>query len=103
MQLPLAQTEDILAVLGKQKTRQVLVGFAAETERVIESAQKKLDRKNLDLLVANDVSEGIFGEDSSSVTILSRSARPVTLERQSKTAIAGKILDMALALKPGPR
>lgn len=103
MQLPLAQTEDILAVLGRQKTRQVLVGFAAETERVIESAQKKLDRKNLDLLVANDVSEGIFGEDSSSVTILSRSARPVTLERQSKMAIAGKILDMALALKPGPR
>jgi phosphopantothenoylcysteine decarboxylase / phosphopantothenate---cysteine ligase len=101
MQLSLAQTEDILALLGRQKKKQVLVGFAAETEHLMESAQKKLDHKNLDLLVANDVSEGIFGEDSSTVVVLSRSAGPMKLERQSKLAIAGKILDMALAARAG--
>ena len=99
MQLSLAQTEDILALLGRQKKRQVLVGFAAETERLAESAQEKLDRKNLDLLVANDVSNGVFGEDFSSVIVLSRGALPVNLERQSKHAIAGTILDMALAVR----
>ena len=99
MQLSLAQTEDILALLGRQKKRQVLVGFAAETERLAESAQEKLNRKNLDLLVANDVSNGVFGEDFSSVIVLSRGALPVNLERQSKHAIAGTILDMALAVR----
>jgi phosphopantothenoylcysteine decarboxylase/phosphopantothenate--cysteine ligase len=103
LQLPLTQTEDILALLGKQKKKQVLVGFAAETERLMESAQKKLEGKNLDLLVANDVSKGVFGEDSSSVAVLSRSGEPVTIERQSKSAIAEKILDMALAIRMGRR
>jgi phosphopantothenoylcysteine decarboxylase/phosphopantothenate--cysteine ligase len=99
MQLPLTQTEDILALLGKQKKNQVLVGFAAETEHLMESAQKKLESKNLDLLVANDVSGGVFGEDSSSVIVLRRSGKPLTLPRQSKIAIAGTILDMALAAR----
>lgn len=96
MQLSLAQTEDILAILGREKKNQVLVGFAAETERLMESAQQKLKHKNLDLLVANDVSSGVFGEESSSVLVLSRASGPVKLERQSKLAIAGQILDMAL-------
>jgi phosphopantothenoylcysteine decarboxylase/phosphopantothenate--cysteine ligase len=99
MSLSLAQTDDILELLGKQKKNQVLVGFAAETERLMESAKKKLKQKNLDLLVANDVSKGVFGSDSSSVSILSRCGETVTLQEQSKLAIAGKILDLALEMK----
>jgi phosphopantothenoylcysteine decarboxylase/phosphopantothenate--cysteine ligase len=103
MQLPLAQTEDILALLGKQKKNQVLVGFAAETERLMESAQKKLEEKKLDLLVANDVSRGIFGSDSSAVVVLSRLGEPVILQEQSKRSIAATILDMALAIRMGQK
>ena len=99
LMLRLTRTEDILALLGRKKKNQVLVGFAAETERLLDSAKRKLERKNLDLLVANDVSAGVFGSDSSTVHILSRSGETVTLSDQSKLAIAGKILDMALALK----
>jgi phosphopantothenoylcysteine decarboxylase/phosphopantothenate--cysteine ligase len=101
LQLPLTQTEDILALLGKQKKNQVLVGFAAETERLMESAQKKLEEKKLDLLVANDVSHGVFGSDSSAVVVLSRSGEPVMLQKQSKLSIAATILDMALAIRMG--
>ena len=101
LQLPLTQTEDILALLGKQKKNQVLVGFAAETERLMESAQKKLEEKKLDLLVANDVSHGVFGSDSSAVVVLSRLSEPVMLQKQSKLSIAAAILDMALAIRVG--
>jgi phosphopantothenoylcysteine decarboxylase/phosphopantothenate--cysteine ligase len=99
VQLKLARTDDILEILGKEKKQQVLVGFAAETERLLESAKAKLAKKNLDLLVANDVSNGVFGSDSSTVHILSPEGDPVTLRDQSKLAIAGKILDMALWLR----
>lgn len=99
MSLSLAQTDDILHLLGKQKKRQILVGFAAETERLLDSAHKKLKEKNLDLLVANDVSKGVFGSDSSSVIMLSRSGETVNLGNQAKTAIAGRLLDLALEMK----
>lgn len=99
MSLALTQNDDILELLGKQKKHQVLVGFAAETERLQESANKKLKQKNLDLLVANDVSKEVFGSDSSSVFVMSRTGKSVTLQDQSKLAIAGKILDLALSFK----
>jgi phosphopantothenoylcysteine decarboxylase/phosphopantothenate--cysteine ligase len=95
----LTRTEDILELLRLEKKHQILVGFAAETERLLESAREKLTRKNLDLLVANDVSAGVFGSDSSTVHIMSRDGETVTLREQSKPAIAGKILDMALSLR----
>jgi phosphopantothenoylcysteine decarboxylase / phosphopantothenate---cysteine ligase len=94
--LHLVRTEDILEILGKEKKKQILVGFAAETEHLMESARDKLARKNLDLIVANDVSKGVFGEDSSTVHILSRNGETVTLQDQTKLAIAGRILDLAL-------
>ena len=97
--LVLERTDDILALLGKQKKKQCLVGFAAETEQVMENAQEKLKKKNLDLLVANDVSSGVFGEDSSTVHIFDRNGAAITLQDQSKTAIAGKILDLALTMR----
>jgi phosphopantothenoylcysteine decarboxylase/phosphopantothenate--cysteine ligase len=99
MVLRLTRTEDILETLGKNKRHQILVGFAAETQQLLESARKKLTAKNLDLLVANNVSEDIFGSDSSTVHILSRNGDTATFENQSKRAIAEKILDLALALR----
>ncbi len=99
--LHLTRTEDILETLGKQKKGQVLVGFAAETENLLEAAKEKLLRKNLDLLVANDVSRGIFGSDSSTVHILNKGGETITIEGQSKLSIAGKILDLALAVRKG--
>jgi len=94
--LPLVATDDILAALGADKRHQVLVGFAAETDDVLGNARGKLTRKNLDLIVANDVSSGVFGEDSASVHILSPAGEAATLERQPKRAIARRILDLAL-------
>jgi phosphopantothenoylcysteine decarboxylase/phosphopantothenate--cysteine ligase len=99
MQLSLTRTDDILELLGKQKKNQILVGFAAETEHLLEAAKQKLNQKNLDLLVANDVSKGVFGSDSSSVVVLSRTGETVTLQEQSKQTIAGKLLDMASAIR----
>lgn len=100
--LHLVRNDDILEILGKEKKDQVLVGFAAETEHLLESAREKLARKNLDLLVANDVSQGIFGSDTSTVHILSRTNEPVVIENESKQTIANRILDLALAARrPG--
>jgi phosphopantothenoylcysteine decarboxylase/phosphopantothenate--cysteine ligase len=101
MVLHLAHTVDILEILGKKKKGQVLIGFAAETEHLLDNARKKLARKNLDLLVANDVSQGIFGADTSTVHILNRNGESTTLRDQPKLAIAGKLLDLALAIRTG--
>lgn len=99
MILRLSRTEDILETLGREKKGQVLVGFAAETERLVEFAREKLLQKNLDVLAANDVSNGVFGSDFSTVHILSGKNETITLQDQSKLAIAGKLLDLALAVR----
>ncbi|MFH1574054.1 MAG: bifunctional phosphopantothenoylcysteine decarboxylase/phosphopantothenate--cysteine ligase CoaBC [Acidobacteriota bacterium] len=91
--IELVPTQDILSELGRRKSRQVLVGFAAETDDVAANARIKMEAKNLDLIVANDVSRGVFGEDSSSVRILCRGGDDVVVERESKLAIARRILD----------
>jgi phosphopantothenoylcysteine decarboxylase/phosphopantothenate--cysteine ligase len=100
--LRLTRTDDILDLLGKQKNRQILVGFAAETEKLLESARDKLIRKNLDLLVANDVTSGVFGSDTSTAHILTMDGSDILLQDQSKLAIAGKLLDAAHALLVSP-
>ncbi len=92
--LVLVPNEDILALLGKRKKKQILVGFAAETENLLPSAREKLERKNLDFLVANDVSSGVFGSDTSSVHILDRTGESVFLKQQSKHDIAARLLDI---------
>ena len=97
--LELSPTEDILALLGREKKEQILVGFAAETGRLIERARSKMSRKNLDLIVANDVSTGVFGTDTATVSILSSTSDPVTLENQPKLTIAHRILDLAGAAR----
>ncbi len=95
MTLKLDRTEDILELLGKIKKKQILIGFAAETEHLLKSARGKLIKKNLDLIVANDVSHGVFGADSATVHILGERGKSLTLRDQSKLAIANKLLDLA--------
>jgi len=94
--LHLVPTDDILEMLGARKKGQILVGFAAETEHLLESARQKMEKKNLDFLVANDVSSGVFGSDTSTVHILRPSGEPEILEGRTKQAIADRILDLAV-------
>ncbi|KOO40766.1 bifunctional phosphopantothenoylcysteine decarboxylase/phosphopantothenate--cysteine ligase CoaBC [Priestia koreensis] len=91
----LERTTDILRTLGEQKEHQLLVGFAAETNNVDEYAMKKLREKNLDFVVANNVStEGAgFGTDTNIVTIYQREAEPKSLPVLSKHEVAKEILD----------
>lgn len=94
--LELVGTEDILAAVGKSKGRTVLVGFAAETKDVEKNATEKLAAKNLDLIVANDVTAGVFGADTNKVTLISRSGDKTALPKMTKREVAGAILDYLL-------
>ncbi len=93
--LELTKNPDILGELGLIKEDRVLVGFAAETDNVLDNALDKLKRKNLDIIVANDVSKtGIgFGSDNNEVTILDGSAHPRHVPVMTKEEVANIILD----------
>jgi phosphopantothenoylcysteine decarboxylase/phosphopantothenate--cysteine ligase len=95
LKLELEQTEDILKHLGEIKGDRILVGFAAETNDVIDNAKKKLVDKNLDLIVANDVSdpEGVFGSDTNAVTLIPKRGESVPWPRMSKREVAHEILN----------
>lgn len=86
---------DILEEMGKQKGGRVHVGFAAETENLEANAGAKLAAKNLDLIVANDVSApgGAFGVDTNEVTLISRTGQVLRWPRLSKRQVADGILD----------
>jgi phosphopantothenoylcysteine decarboxylase/phosphopantothenate--cysteine ligase len=103
--LTLSETEDILAALSANNARHVLVGFAAETEALLENAAEKLRRKKLDLIVANDVTaEGAgFESDTNVVTLLWPDGRRESLSKRSKQEVAARILDAARPLIPIPR
>ncbi|WP_027340743.1 bifunctional phosphopantothenoylcysteine decarboxylase/phosphopantothenate--cysteine ligase CoaBC [Halonatronum saccharophilum] len=94
LSLELDRTEDILASLGKDKKDQVLVGFAAESDNIIENAESKLKRKKADLIVANDISKDDtgFSSDSNQVVIISED-KEVEIPKSNKLVIADKILD----------
>jgi phosphopantothenoylcysteine decarboxylase / phosphopantothenate---cysteine ligase len=100
--LELEPTPDILAELGRTKSSQVLVGFAAETENVAQSARKKLANKNADMIVANDVTQAGagFDTDTNVVTLYLRDQREIPLPKMTKLQLADKILDQALELRP---
>jgi phosphopantothenoylcysteine decarboxylase/phosphopantothenate--cysteine ligase len=91
----LEPTPDILAVLGERKEHQVLVGFAAETERVRENAAAKLTAKRVDLMVANDVAapDCGFEVDTNQAVLLDSSGRAEELPLQSKADLADAVLD----------
>jgi phosphopantothenoylcysteine decarboxylase/phosphopantothenate--cysteine ligase len=97
--LSLVPTDDILAQLGAAKQNQILIGFTAETQNLLESAREKMARKNLDMIVANDISSGVLGADSATVHLLSPGADAITIENCSKLAIAHRILDLALRIQ----
>jgi phosphopantothenoylcysteine decarboxylase/phosphopantothenate--cysteine ligase len=92
---------DILAEAAKNKDQKIVVGFAAETEHVAENARKKLQSKNADLIVANDVTaEGAgFDRDTNIVTLFSRDGRDLALPKMSKSEVAQRILDEVVRLR----
>ena len=99
--LPLERNPDIAEALGRQKTHQTLVCFAAETNDLLENAKKKLIRKNCDLIVANDIlEEGAgFQSDTNIVTLLDRHGTCEQLPRASKRDIADAILTKIVTMQ----
>ena len=92
--LELESSADILAMLSAQRTSQILVGFAAETEHLLVHAKEKLAAKGLDLIVANDVSTpgGGFGSDQNAAVILARNGRQQEFGLMPKRRLADHIL-----------
>jgi phosphopantothenoylcysteine decarboxylase/phosphopantothenate--cysteine ligase len=105
-EIVLERTPDILAGLGARKRPgQLLIGFAAETDDLVANAQSKLERKNLDFVVANDVGAPQVGfqHDTNAVTILGRDADTIVVPLSDKRVVAGAVLDAAAcALRGGP-
>jgi len=100
MTLTLTKNPDILAELGRRKRHQVLVGFAAETRDLAANAGAKLAKKNLDMIVANDVTVpgAGFGADTNVARLLYRDGRTEELDLMAKSELAGVILDRICAL-----
>lgn len=105
MTLELVKNPDILQSLGERKTHQLLVGFAAETEHVVEYGQDKVKRKHLDMLVANDVSKANagFNVDTNEGYFLYPNREPKVMQNMKKSELArhiiGEISDL-LSFKP---
>jgi phosphopantothenoylcysteine decarboxylase/phosphopantothenate--cysteine ligase len=99
-EIALEPTPDILAELGKRKGKRILVGFAAETDDLLANAKTKLQRKNLDLVVANDVRAvgAGFDVDTNVVTMLDAAGGVEELPLLPKRQVADRILDRVKAL-----
>jgi phosphopantothenoylcysteine decarboxylase / phosphopantothenate---cysteine ligase len=100
MQFHLTQNPDIVKQVAALKTRQIVVGFAAETHDVVAEARRKMGEKNLDLIVANDVNrpDSGFQADTNEVTLIPRDGDSLPLPLLSKEAVADKILDKVAEL-----
>jgi phosphopantothenoylcysteine decarboxylase/phosphopantothenate--cysteine ligase len=98
--LELVPTTDILGEIARRKQAQIIIGFAAETENILENARKKLAGKSLDAIVVNDVSkEGIgFDVDRNAVRILT-AAETIVVPETTKWEVAERVLDCAVQLK----
>jgi phosphopantothenoylcysteine decarboxylase/phosphopantothenate--cysteine ligase len=95
LKLEFVKTSDILMELGKRKTKQVLVGFALETDNLVDYAKEKLKNKNLDIIIANSASDpkaGI-GADSNQITIIDKHNKITNFELKSKQAVAKDIVN----------
>ncbi|HIE06481.1 MAG TPA: phosphopantothenoylcysteine decarboxylase [Desulfarculaceae bacterium] len=99
--LELEPNPDILAGLGKRPDKPFLVGFAAETNKLLDHAQGKIERKNLDMIVANDVTApgAGFSVDTNIISIIDRDGQMTDFPLMSKEDVAGVILDHMLKLK----
>ncbi|HHY36263.1 MAG TPA: bifunctional phosphopantothenoylcysteine decarboxylase/phosphopantothenate--cysteine ligase CoaBC [Firmicutes bacterium] len=103
--LTLERNPDILKLLGERKGDKILVGFAAETQSLVENAREKIKAKNLDLIVANDVGQrgAGFGTDTNIATIIRRDGTMREIPLCSKQELAHHILDEVVALTGGER
>ena len=101
LSLELDPTPDILAEVGQKKGDRLLIGFAAETQNLIEEARRKLQTKNCDMVVGNIVSRDDigFGSDDNEVVLVLRTGESVPVSRASKREVADAILDQALRLR----
>lgn len=99
--LALERTADILQELGALPGNRLLVGFAAETDDVLDNASRKLRAKHLDMIVVNDLlTNGAgFGSDTNVVTIIDRNGLTTHLPLMDKTEVAARVLDKVLELK----
>ncbi|MGP7817562.1 bifunctional phosphopantothenoylcysteine decarboxylase/phosphopantothenate--cysteine ligase CoaBC [Niallia sp. 01092] len=95
------RTKDILAELGARKHKQVLIGFAAETQNMEEYAKEKLERKNADMIVANNVNrkDSGFGTDTNLVTFYMKNGEKKELPLLTKDEVALELLEQAFLLK----
>lgn len=93
--IELERTTDILKTLGAHKNSQILVGFAAETNDAIGYGKSKLDSKNLDYIIVNDVTDpdGGFGSDTNVVTLLTREGKSYPFEAMLKSELANVLLE----------
>ena len=100
LSLELIKTADVLETLGKQKTHQLLVGFALETNNMIEYAQEKIKKKNLDFIVANSaIDQGTgFAVDTNKITIIDKHNKLYNFELKSKQEVAQDIVHFAIDL-----
>ncbi len=96
--LHLERTPDVLKAVSGRKGTRLLVGFAAETEHLLEQARRKLTEKNLDLVVANDVTQSVFASDFSSAVLVTRDG-VTELPRMAKPELAHRILDTVRELR----
>ena len=96
--LSFERDNDILKILGDNKKNQILVGFAAESSNLLNNAKNKLDKKNLDYIVANDITsvDTGFGSDNNKVIILSKEGEEIYLDKMSKREVASKIFETIL-------
>jgi len=94
--LELRKNADILKEVGEKKGKQILIGFAAEVEKLKENALSKLKSKNLDYIVANDISreDSGFGADTNKVLIIERSGKTIDLPLMSKYEVAEYLFDL---------
>ncbi|TMW73165.1 bifunctional phosphopantothenoylcysteine decarboxylase/phosphopantothenate--cysteine ligase CoaBC [Alteribacter natronophilus] len=98
--IEMERTKDILRTLGDEKENQVLVGFAAESENVIGYARGKLEKKNLDMIVANSITEegSGFQSDTNKVTLIQKGEEEIELPLLSKADAAQEILNKAISI-----
>ncbi|GAA0460838.1 bifunctional phosphopantothenoylcysteine decarboxylase/phosphopantothenate--cysteine ligase CoaBC [Alkalibacillus silvisoli] len=103
LMIEMERTDDILKTLGKLKTDQYLVGFAAETDKLLEYGQGKLERKNLDAIVINDISEeqNGFKSDTNAVHVLTNKGFNKAIPLKSKHEIASQLFSIFIGEMSG--
>ena len=101
LSIPLKRTQDILKYLGEHRIPgQIICGFSMETENMLENSRAKLEKKNVDMICANNlkVAGAGFGVDTNVITLITKN-NCIELPLQSKESAANAILDQALLLK----